>query len=115
MRIAYVSGPYRAKTEWGVWQNVWKAREIAAKLWAMGYAVICPHANTSFFGGAYGIPDKRWIEGDLEMLRRLLTAYDCIVMIPDWDKSEGAQRELHLAAELGLNIYYWPDVPKAEE
>jgi hypothetical protein len=115
MRVAYVSGPYRDGSEWGIWQNVQKAREIAVRLWATGYAAICPHSNTMFFGGAYDVRDDVWIRGDLEILQRLLPQYDCIVMIPGWEKSEGAQHELKAATERGLKVYYWPDIPRTDE
>lgn len=112
MIVAYVAGPYRAPTENGVWENIAAARAVAVELWKLGYAVICPHTNTAFFGIGPE-HDHIFLEGDLEFIRRLDPATDCMVMIPGWMKSSGAKGERLLAIECGLTVYYWPDVPSA--
>ena len=43
-----MAGPYRADTIYGVAQNIQKARDVALRLWKLGYAAICPHSNTAF-------------------------------------------------------------------
>ncbi len=112
MRIAYVSGPYRADCENGVWEHIAAARVIAVKLWQMGYAVICPHTNTAFFGtGAEH--DGRFLEGDLAIIDRLIPGEDCLVMMPTWQHSAGAQGEMARATFRGLDVYFWPDVPNS--
>mgnify|MGYP001059931479 CR=1 FL=1 len=104
MKLAYTAGPYRGAGEWEVWQNIQRASEVAHELWAMGYAVICPHRNTMMFGSAT-IPDDVWLVGDLELLRRS----DVVVMLPGWERSEGARGELAEAERCGLAVYYWPE------
>jgi hypothetical protein len=42
MRIAYVSGPYRANSIRQVLHNIRAAEEVAIQLWKFGYAVISP-------------------------------------------------------------------------
>lgn len=104
MEIAYISGPYRAKTLWGVKCNIEKAGMVALEYWRKGYAVICPHKNTAFFDGAlngYGDAEV-WIKGDLEMVKRS----DVIVMLPGWQKSEGATQEHGYALRYKLRIIY---------
>ena len=100
MQLAYVAGPYRAETEWKVKLNIRNAERVALAYWSMGYAVICPHKNTSLMGGS--LPDSVWLEGDLEMLRRC----DVIVMVPGWENSSGAKAELEEAKRLGLEVIY---------
>ena len=100
MKIIFVSGPYRAKTEWELVGNIRRAEAAAIKLWREGWAVICPHKNSALFGGACN--DSIWLEGDLEMLRRC----DAIYMLRCWSTSEGAIKELALAENLGLEIYW---------
>lgn len=104
MKIAYISGKYRAKTEIELERNIDLAREYALKYWNSGFAVICPHSNTAHFGGA--APDEVWLEGDFEFLRRMNQDGDVIVMIPGWGESEGAKLELDLAKELGIQVIY---------
>jgi hypothetical protein len=96
----YISGPYRAKTVYGVQQNIEAAREYALKYWKQGHAVICPHANTALMDGE--LPDASWLAGDIEMLKRC----DCIVMMPTWSASEGASKEHQEAIKAGLEVIY---------
>lgn len=113
MRILYISGPYWAKTLRGVINNIRRAEAVAIELWGMGYVVICPHLNTQFFPG--GTEEREadkeidYVEGDLEILKRLTPRYDGIVMLPAWDYSKGAQRELKGAQQVELFVYFWPE------
>lgn len=108
MKVAYVAGPYRAKTMNGVWQNIERAKMIAAELWKMGYAVICPHANTAFMDGSttgnQADDSHVWLEGDFEILKRC----DCIVMIPGWERSQGATAEMQFADAHQIPVFIWP-------
>lgn len=126
MRIAYTSGPYRAKTLRGVIKNIRAAEEVAIELWKMGYAVICPHTNTQLFDGAFDEgkitytedkgKDSHWeggsikfIEGDLEMINRFQFNKDIMVMLPDWEASEGALIERKRAFQRGIKVLKWDD------
>ncbi len=100
MKVIYVAGAYRAKTEWGVAENIRRAELAAIELWKKGWAVICPHKNTAFFGGA--CDDSIWLLGDIEMLRRC----DAIYMLPGWENSTGARAEHEVALAAGLLVLY---------
>ena len=56
MKVIYVSGAYRAPTEYEVGLNIRRAEEAAIRLWMDGWAVICPHKNTARLGGV--VPDE---------------------------------------------------------
>ena len=99
MKLLYVAGPYRGDTV----TNIWNARKAAVKLWQWGNAVICPHLNTAHFEYDCGVPDQVYLDGDLEILSRC----DSIVMLPGWEKSQGAIGELEFAKALKLKVYYW--------
>ena len=100
VKVIYVAGPYRAKTEWGLEENLRHAEDAALRLWQEGWCVLCPHKNTAHFGGVCS--DDVWIAGTLELLSRC----DAIYMLDDWEKSTGAKGELELAKRLGLDVYY---------
>lgn len=107
MRIIYISGPYCSKWRFfGVLVNILKARWVAIKLWKMGYMAFCPHMCTAFY------PKERqidYIKGDLELISRLHSGRDSLVMLPNWEKSEGAKEEKTFAEFHGLKIWYWPE------
>ena len=100
MQIAYIVGPYRAKTIYEIKENIRRAEQYAVKYWQLGYAVICPHKNSAFFDGI--VPDQSFLDGDIEIIKRC----DIVVMTPGWEKSSGSVNELEFAKELGLTIIY---------
>ena len=61
--VAYIAGPYRAKTPGQIYDNIAKARVVALAMWQKGYIVICPHMNSAFFDGH--ITDDKILAGDL--------------------------------------------------
>jgi hypothetical protein len=80
--------------------NIIRARKVAKKYWKLGYAVICPHSNSTLFDGV--APDKTFLDGDIAILKRC----DVIVMMRDWQKSRGAREELDIARTIGLDVIY---------
>ncbi len=99
-RVLYISGPYRAKTLSGVYDNILTARRWAKYYWEKGYVVLCPHMNSAFMDGEN--TDAQFLEGDLRLLERT----DAIVMIPGWKNSVGAKAELEHAKNLGMKVIY---------
>src|SRR5262245_44293226 len=105
MKVVYTAGPYRdARGPRFIELNIRAAEEVAIQLWQWGYAVICPHANTRHFDGA--APDTVWLEGDLEIIRRV----DTMVVLPRWQTSSGTKAEIALAEKLGIPIFYWDSI-----
>ncbi len=108
MEVAYISGPYRADTVNGIWENVQAARKIALKYWRLGYAVVCPHMNTAMMDGA--CPDDAWLKGHVEIMLRC----DVVVMMEGWEWSKGAIEECKAALRNGLEIVYLEKYTEAE-
>lgn len=104
--IVYVAGPYESCGD--VEDNVEHARQVAARLWAMGHAVICPHANTHALNSA--ATREQYLEGD----RQMLTVCDAIVLLDGWDKSDGAREEEAAACRLGIPRYGEDDLPELQ-
>ena len=102
MPLVYVAGPYRSKTEHGVRKNIQAASDVALTLWQDGFAAICPHKNTEGWGGAGGMPDSVWLDGDLVMLSRC----DAIVMLDSYTESQGAVVEHRYAIDAGIPVFY---------
>lgn len=98
MKVAFICGPYRADTIYGIVLNIRKAEAYAKKYWDMGYCVICPHKNTALLDGT--LSDEAWLSGARELLRRS----DMLVAIPSWESSSGSRDEMELAREIGKEI-----------
>ena len=105
MKVIYVAGPYRAPTEDRLFRNIMDARAAAYELWCLGWAVICPHTNTMFMGGLVGRADDAFIDGDCEIVKRC----NAVFMLRKYKQSTGAVRELDIAKQHGLEIYFESD------
>ncbi len=99
MKIVYLAGPYRAGHGRTVRENIRSAEAWAARWWKAGYVVFCPHLNSAFMDGE--VPDARFIEGDLEIMRRMKP--DVIGLLPHWAESPGTNREL----DEGHRLHIW--------
>ncbi len=98
IKVVYVAGAFRAKTQWGIMQNVRRAEDASLRLWKLGYAVICPHTMTQHFQNE--CEDEVWLNGCIELLKRC----DAIYLTEGWETSEGSIKELGIAKVLGLLI-----------
>lgn len=106
--LVYVAGPYNGPSHEAIDQNIQNAREVAIAVWQAGMTAICPHLNTARFEVDAGLPESRYLLGDLEILSKC----DAIVMTPDWERSKGATKERHYALGSGIPVYVYPDLPK---
>jgi hypothetical protein len=103
MKLIYTAGPYNDKRgEHYVLENIMRARQAALFIWRNGGVAICPHLNTYFFDGAFGLHRDTWIKGDLEIIKRC----DGIYMVENWENSEGSKQELDFATEHGLKAMF---------
>lgn len=99
MQVAYIIGPYRAKSTYQVGENIARARRAACHAWQRGFAVICPHLNSAHMDGL--VADVEFLKGDHEILRRC----DLVIRLDNWQTSEGSKAELELARLLHKPIF----------
>jgi nucleoside 2-deoxyribosyltransferase len=101
MQVAFVAGPYRdQRGAFYIGDNIANARRIAAELWEMGFAVICPHLHTAHFNGL--VDDQTFMDGLIEILLRC----DVVVLLRDHEESEGTQAEIAAAKRAGIPVRY---------
>jgi len=104
--VIYVSGKYaNGHTELETRdENIELARSHAINLWNMGFAVICPHSNSSKFESdkRIAVTFEDILEGELEMINYV----DALFMIPNWKNSQGAKIEHDYAFEHQIPILY---------
>ncbi len=93
----YISGPMTGLPGYN------RAAFFAAekRLAALGYVPI----NPAHIEGPKDAPWAFWMR---RALTYLLTC-QCIVMLPGWRDSRGAQLEKLVAEALGMTVYYWRD------
>jgi nucleoside 2-deoxyribosyltransferase len=99
MIVVYTAGPYRAGNSWAIEQNIRDAELASLQVWRLGAVPICPHTMTRHFQGA--LPDATWLTGDLELVRRS----DAVVMIGDWQHSQGACAEKAYAEARDVPVF----------
>lgn len=102
MKKVYIAGPYSGDSPEEVDYNIIVARGVMADLLRQGYAPFCPHTMTAAFDRHY--PDicyEIYLETDMEWLK----CCDAIYLLPRWEKSAGAVKELALAMELGIEVF----------
>lgn len=95
----YVAGPY---SQGDVAVNVRKAYEAADELANRGFAPYVPHA-THFWHMLFPRPYEFWLELD----NMFLPHCDAVLRLPG--PSSGADKEVALAGELRIPIFY--DIP----
>lgn len=96
MKRIYLSGQMSGLPD----HNFPAFKEQAAKLRAAGYEVINPaELNPD--------PSMTWEECLRVDIRELCTC-DAIALMPGWERSKGANLELHIAHRLGLEVMHLP-------
>jgi hypothetical protein len=107
-KLIYTAGPYRADTIQGVVQNIREAEYWAARLWAAGASVICPHKNTGLLDGIHGMTCQEWLAGDFEQIIRC----GALFLLPNWHNSKGTLDEIAVAQEYGIRIFQTEQYPE---
>ena len=65
----------------------------------MGGIALCPHLNSRNFQGE--LPDDAWLEGDLVLLEKC----DAILLVPNWNVSQGAKAEAQHADRKSIAVF----------
>lgn len=99
MKVVYIAGPYRSKTEYGVHEHIRDAERSAVEVWRAGAVALCPHKNSGYLSGV--VAEDVFLQGDLELLRRC----DAVLLIGAWWTSEGTLAEKRTAERLGLPVF----------
>jgi hypothetical protein len=101
-QIAFIAGPYRADTPYGIRQNIHAAEEVALKYIRLGYLVHCPHMATRLFDGL--LPDHFWLSYHIKWLE----ICNVLVAMKGWKESRGAIDEINYAIQLN-KIIIWEE------
>ena len=102
--VVYIAGPLSAPDMAQVDTNVEKAALAAIKVWGGGIACICPHLNSGAFYGMDVAQETVFLDGYLEIIRRLDPEHDHLIVLPGYEKSNGTMAEIKLAKSLGIRV-----------
>ena len=101
--FVYISGQYIGGDLFETEANIAKAKDLAIQLARRGIKFFCPHTHSARFCCYCPEVEKDyWMDLDLTVIRELT---NCMVMTKGWEKSEGAQLEMQLAAELKQDMF----------
>jgi len=109
MKLVYIAGPYRGKTEYETRCNILSAEKWAIRVFFAGGYAVCPHSNTAWLGGL--VPDEAFIDGGIELALRC----DAMLLIPGWGSSDGAIREHDKARSKGILTFRFDEFDKLME
>jgi hypothetical protein len=98
--VIYIAGPFRASTPWGVHCNVANAEIAALEIAKRGHVPMVPHCMYRNFDKA--LPDEFWLAATITLLERC----DAILMLPGWERSQGAIAEHQRATDCGMRVFY---------
>lgn len=96
VKYVYVAGPY---TNGDTAENVRLALQIGHMLFQRGFMPYIPHLS-HFHHLIFPLHYEDWVKWGLEWLRQC----DAMIRIPG--KSPGSDREVKLAKQLGIPVYY---------
>ena len=116
MKTIYVSGPYSGYDR-TVYENIIEAEKVSLKLLWLGWCVITPHKNFSYYVRLDNLIPEVNYEFWLKCCMELLSRCGAIFMMKRWQESKGAMKEWKKAHELELKIYYESDdfpIPEKE-
>ena len=101
--MVYVCGPHRSITPEGVDLNIRAAETVSRKIFQAGAFSVCPHVITRGHEEAQG--EEFWLRSTLDLLRKC----DAIVILDGWEISEGCVREVQVARDLKIPLYWVRD------
>ena len=99
--FVYLSGPITAKHDRSVEENVAIALRAYWECLKAGIPAFCPHLSAGFPSAFTEVPYEAWLAYDFAVIQRCTD----VVLLPNWQQSEGAVREVHFAEKLGLPVH----------
>ncbi len=100
--LVYLSGPIAAYGAYSVERNIADALPVYRHLLSLGMPAFLPHLNAIYPSCWSGISYETWIAYDFAIIDRCTH----VLMLPRWEDSKGATREMYYAGEHGKPIYY---------
>lgn len=98
--FVYLSGPITARHGFSVEENVASALKVYWECLRAGIPAFCPHLSAAFPTGHTAVDYERWMAYDFAVIERCTH----VLMLPRWETSSGALREMDFAEKRQLPI-----------
>lgn len=100
----YVAGAYSADNVLSVLQNIGRGEKACAELFRLGFAPFCPWHDKSY---VIDNPDVEFsVEDFYEFSIAWLEVSEIMLVLPGHSGSGGTVKEIKLAEEIGIPIFY---------
>ena len=104
MKIVYIIGPFRARTQWEIARNIRNAERLGLHVAHMGAMPLIPHMNTANFHGM--LSDQFWIDGTKELAKRCDAAITVEALGISIENSMGSRGEVEAMKALGRPVFH---------
>lgn len=101
----YVAGPYSADNIIQILENIQMGNRACTKLLLSGFAPFCPWHNYQF-QLALQDGEKLTVEDYYRHTMAWLEVSDAVLVLPNYEKSQGTLKEIVRAKELGIPVFY---------
>ncbi len=104
MEKVYVAGEYSADNVLDVLKNIGKGREVCCHLFMIGFAPFCPWHDASYVISNPHVKHSKhkFYKVSIEWLK----CSDAILVISGKGKGGGVDKEIAIAEQLGIPIFY---------
>lgn len=103
MKIVYIAGPYIGDGSYNnIEKNIVKAEKYAIYLANKGVGFFCPHLNSRHFEIKSKASEEFYVKLDIQILKKC----DVLMVIPEWRKSKGVRKEIKIANDNCIPIYF---------
>ena len=100
--FVYLSGPITAKHGRSVEENTANALKVYWLCLRTGIPAFCPHLSAGFPSAFSEVPYDAWLAYDFAVIDRC----SHVLMLPNWQESDGAKAELAYATQKGVSVHY---------
>ena len=109
----FIAGPYAPipSLHLTTQDNILQAEDCAIWCWLNGFDALCPHLNTRDFHLMAPLREDIYADFYLSLLSTY--PFHGLILLPNWQHSRGARREVSIADQLSIPKYLWTPLTRS--